>query len=282
MNKKLELFLIELIPYKPWRKILKNNIKQVKEISVYEKLFGDLNKTFSEENNLKLTDDILEVNGVQFKTVQNSYGIAESFGREDYNFGGLDHCIFIDIGANIGDSSLYAASQNHVDFVYAFEPFLNTYRYLEENIRLNERLAHKIFPFNYALGKENKTIEIYSSDDINESAVNSIAPFFIEEHKIVRDKLTQIEIKKSSEVIKDIIKKYPDKNIVLKIDVEGGEYEIIESLNQEGLFSYIKIIFIEWHYKGYHDLTAILEQYGFIWFHEKFHKDFGFIRAYRM
>lgn len=281
MNEKLELFLTKLVPYKRWRRILRNGIRELNRTTVYDRLFGDLNKMFSEENNVKLADNILEVNGIKFKTIQNSYGIAESFGRGDYEFGGLAHCVFVDIGANIGDSSLYAASRENVDFVYAFEPFPNTYKYLEENVRLNERLADKIFLFNYALGKENKAMELYSSDDINASAVNSIAPFFIDEHKISRDKLTQITVKNSSEVLKDIIQKYPDKNIVLKIDVEGGEYDIVESLDKEGVFSQIKAVFIEWHYKGFQDIAAVLEKYGFVWFHERFDRDFGLIRAYR-
>jgi hypothetical protein len=38
-----------------------------------------------------------------------------------------------------------------------------------------------------------------------------------------------------------------DKSIVLKLDVEGAEYSILEDMRRSNIFDKIKILHVEWH-----------------------------------
>lgn len=87
-------------------------------------------------------------------------------------------------------------------------------------------------------------------------------------------------IKKSSEILSSLFDKHQEEKFVLKLDIEGAEYDVLEDLHQSGLLSKVSVIMLEWHYKGYKEITSILEQNGFVWFHEMLGKDFGFLRAY--
>lgn len=281
MNQRLELFLTKFIFIQKWRKILRKEIKKGTVFTVYDKLFGDYKKMLSPcEKNVKIYDDYIEVFGIKFKKMSELGGVGESFGRRDYEFGGIKNCVFVDVGANIGDSALYAASQPHMDCVYAYEPFPSTFDYLKSNIALNAELEKKIFAFPYGWGGENKEMEISYCDDINVSAVNSVCDFFNEKQEHVRAKQTKLSIKNSSEILSSLLEKHQDKNFVLKLDIEGAEYEVLENLNKNGLLAKVDIVILEWHYRGYKQITEMLEQNGFVWFHEVLDKDFGLLRAY--
>lgn len=60
----------------------------------------------------------------------------------------------LDIGANIGDTSLFICSFSNAQ-VQAIEPMRQYFDYLQKNISRNS-LEKKIFPFNLALVSENK------------------------------------------------------------------------------------------------------------------------------
>lgn len=283
MNEKSELFLTKFVPYKRWRKFLRQKIRDSYKYSFCETFFGDLKEIMLPyKNDVKVYDGYVEICGIKLKKMNNYAGIAESFGRRDYEFGGIKNCVFVDVGANIGDSSLYAASQPHMDCVYAYEPFPSTFDYLKSNIALNAELEKKIFAFPFGWGAENKEMEIFCCEDINVSAINSVCGFFNEKHKHKNTKQVKLLIKNSSEILSSLLEKHQDKNFVLKLDIEGAEYDVLEDLHQSGLLSKVSVIMLEWHYKGYKEITSILEQNGFVWFHEMFGKDFGFIRAYRV
>jgi hypothetical protein len=67
-------------------------------------------------------------------------------------------------------------------------------------------------------------------------------------------------------VFKGITSDYPDIDIVAKIDCEGSEYEILDSLAATGQLGQIKIIMMEWHNKGPDALVKHLQDFGFIIF----------------
>lgn len=59
----------------------------------------------------------------------------------------------LDIGANIGNHSLFFATVMHPEKVYSFEPIKETYDILQTNIKING-LSNIIIPFNVACGAE--------------------------------------------------------------------------------------------------------------------------------
>lgn len=226
-------------------------------------------------------EDYLEFEGIKFLKMVNLIGFFEVFSRSDYEFGGLKDCIFIDVGANTADSTLYAASKEHISSVYAYEPFPEVYKVAKVNLELNPRLAEKVKLYNYGWFDKNKRITTTEVNNINASAVNTIIPELAEIIKHEQCHEVELEIHRSSDVLKEIIKQHSNNPIVLKMDIEGAEYECVKDIDKAGLLKKIDIVFMEWHIKGYKQITDILEKNGFIWFNEKLSGNSGFIRAYR-
>jgi FkbM family methyltransferase len=62
--------------------------------------------------------------------------------------------VYIDIGASIGNHTLFFAMVKQARMVLAFEPYLPSYEHLEENLKLNQ--LKNVYTFNVALGSEDK------------------------------------------------------------------------------------------------------------------------------
>ncbi|MHB8545755.1 MAG: FkbM family methyltransferase [Nitrosotalea sp.] len=153
--------------------------------------------------------------------------------------------IVIDIGANIGDSSIYFALKGSKR-VIALEPFPKNYEMAKKNIELNN-VSDKIDLFLAGCSDGNDFLIV---DPNLNSGVDS---------KIIESKNgLQIPITTLNKIVKDY---KVDKNSILKIDCEGCEYDVILSASFETLQSFSNI-FIEYHY-GYKDLKKKLEESGF-------------------
>lgn len=226
-------------------------------------------------------DDHLEFKGIKFSKMVNLIGFFEIFSRKDYEFGGLEDCIFVDVGANIGDSALYAASSSNITKVYAYEPFPKACELAQVNISMNPELSKKIELHQYGWFSRNLKDKIAEIDDINASAVNTVVSDFAQTMKRERSNEVEIELHKSSEVLNDIINNHKTNPIVLKMDIEGAEYECVKDIDNAGLFNYIDIVFIEWHLHGHDKITNVLTKNGYVWFNENLSTNTGFIRAYK-
>lgn len=285
VSNKLTMTIIKLLTHFCRDKQQKKDIRLFFEKGCSLAYFDSLQNNFSrmlaaEENNFQKGEKVTSVQGISFYTESLNGGIYEIFGRRDYEFGGLKNCIFVDVGANIGDSALYAALQVHVDYVHAYEPFPVTYGFLQENVALNPVLQKKISVYSYGWSNQERETEVSYCDDNYNSAGNSVCGFFYENQPFSKEKKAVLSLKKASDILSSLMERHKDKEIVLKIDIEGAEYDVLEDLHQNRLLSKVSVIMLEWHYKGYKEITSILEQNGFVWFHEVLDKDFGLIRAY--
>ena len=123
--------------------------------------------------------------------------------------------LFVDIGANIGLMSIFAANiVKENGLVVSFEPNPETNQILKENISLNNISNIKVEP--YALGNECEQRKIYDNFKVNRGAASLIHP----------QVLTQ-----SYDVNVTTFSKYFDymQNIsLIKIDVEGYELKVLE------------------------------------------------------
>ena len=164
-----------------------------------------------------------------FKGAINNGDLAEVFGAEEFKNLRMKHDTVVDIGANIGDSSVYFA----IEFgkVYAIEPFPSSFKYIPINAKING-LEDKIVPLNFAVGPSSNYI--YISDEI-ENSTNLTA------------NKTQGTFKVKVVTLSEIVKEYfIPKQSLLKIDCEGCEYEIFNSVKKETLNVFDEII-IECH-----------------------------------
>ena len=166
---------------------------------------------------------------------------------------------------NVGMASLYFASRPDVTSVHAFEPFVQTYEQGLRNFALNkEELASKIRSHNFGLGQETTTLSIgYDYENKGRAGI-----FGTER---IRDALkspefVDVEICSVVEEISNVLNSDRCEPVVIKMDAEGAEYGLIDSLLPILGNSRIKIMMIEWHFKGPDAINKVLTAAGFTTF----------------
>jgi FkbM family methyltransferase len=140
--------------------------------------------------------------------------------------------LYFDIGANVGNWS--KSNINLCDKIISIEASHNTFKILEKNCKNNK----KIIILNYAVCNNNcNDITFY---DCQKSPLSTINKDWLTNEKSRFNNQKYIEITCKTITIDKLIEKFglPD---LIKIDVEGGEYECIVSLNQK-----INLICFEW------------------------------------
>jgi FkbM family methyltransferase len=173
--------------------------------------------------------------------------------------------IIVDIGANIGSFSLYAAQQG-ASKVYAYEPCEEAYHTLCKNIKSND-LESIIIPFNCALGG-NSGKEWFS---IHSSPYNKLHTTNITDSP----ELKEIPVITLNTAITTNNIQHID---ILKIDCEGAEFDIIPSINQEQLKK-IQSICLEYHNDPKSRIINYLELNRFILeYQEKYNINVGILR----
>lgn len=133
--------------------------------------------------------------------------------------------IILDIGANIGITSLWLNRQFPDAKIYSFEPMPDNFAILRKNIAGIENIQ----AFNYALGNINDELDVFANVD-----ENNLGGFSIYQRDNDTDNLgTQttavgkMRIRKVDEVLAELGIKSID---LLKIDTEGAEYDILTSI----------------------------------------------------
>jgi len=161
----------------------------------------------------------------------------------------------IDIGASTADSSIYYAL-NRAQNVYAVEPMKESFDIALQNVRLNN-LERRVHLINAALSSKSGQIELTVSSK-NPNA-NSICPTeTIKKAGINFDSKRLVD----SITLENIVSQYNISKIkLLKMDCEGCEYEVLQTLDVE-MFSIIDNIILEFH-DGVKFLAGLLEKQGY-------------------
>lgn len=133
--------------------------------------------------------------------------------------------IMIDVGAHIGSLSLIAANKvGETGKVLAFEPSPKFFAILQKNISLNN-LTERIKSYQVALGNSEGTV--YLNEAVNDDTTNHIA-------------------KSGTPVPSNTLDAYTqnlDAIHLLKIDVEGYEYEVLSGA--QSTLKKTKVVYIE-------------------------------------
>ncbi len=161
-------------------------------------------------------------------------------------------CI-IDCGSNIGLSVLYFKKILPTAKILAFEPGIQTFKILEENVKQNE--LTNISLFNFALSDAEGEIEFYknsvSSGSLNMSIIKSSNV----------NTLEKVNSKKLSRSITEEIE-------MLKIDVEGAEFRILKDLIETNTINFVSNMIIEFHTHlseiSIHEFTAKIKACDFV------------------
>lgn len=168
-------------------------------ISKEDEVFEHLNSMESIKNQYKLPYDLYEDS--VFKYNHGLKYVPQNVIKS------LDNKDFLDCGAHIGDSALMFTRNYYPNKIYSFEPILDNYNFLLENIKLNN--LKKVIPINKGLGEKSCTVRIHSlgpSSRVSEDGNAKIEIITIDE--FVSEKNSSVGL--------------------IKIHVEGYELEVLK------------------------------------------------------
>jgi len=191
------------------------------------------------------------------------YTLREVYCDAVYRFHPTRDCVVLDIGANVGVSSLFFAEMQRVRQIISYEPFAPTYAELLGNMALNPELRAKIMPVNAGVAREAATLSVDYCP--SHSTIASVAgPLVIGAHdRLVKE---TIRLHAAVEVVREVRQRHPQLDLIAKVDCEGSEYDILEAWEAAGSLGEISAILLEWHLRGPAPLTAILQRNGYICF----------------
>ncbi len=207
-----------------------------------------------------------QINGLKFKIndKEELFILTEVFVEGSYNLivPTEKKITLIDIGMNVGITTLFYASKLNVERVFSFEPFVPTFNMALDNFKLNELYAAKVEKNNFGLSKEDSNMTVtYSTQDKGRMGVNG---FPKESNRNAEDlSKQQIILKSASAEFLRIKQSLNDHFVVCKIDCEGAEYEIIDSLHETSQLSLPDVYFIEWHYKSPATIISMLTEHRY-------------------
>lgn len=195
------------------------------------------------------------VNGLKFYAQIGDAGIVPNiyfklFDFEDSKFildTLSDKDVFVDVGANVGHFSMLAASKKSI--VYAFEPVPTTFDKLKKNIELN---SLKVYMFNKGVGADNGVLKFSTERGVMNSVV-------YDSNIVSKD----IEVVSLDFELKTI------NPTMIKIDVEGYEWFVLQGANEILKNVELKYILIELNESGAQflikdeDIHQLLLQNGF-------------------
>ena len=149
--------------------------------------------------------------------------------------------IGIDCGANVGGITENILKE--CDEVYAFEPNPHAFKALQDKFKNNLNVTC----FNKAVLDRNDTVKLYFHENSDQNEVHWSTGSSLLEFKgnVSKDKFSEVEAVDLCEFIDSLNSKIE----ILKIDVEGVEYEIINKLIDTGLIYNIAKVFVELHAK---------------------------------
>lgn len=189
----------------------------------------------------KKFNTIVERDKIELKTLDDAWGTyREIFIDKYYEYKNIKvkkDDVVVDIGANYGFFSL-SALHNGAKKVYSIEPFPKAFECLTANLAKYDNSVIINVAIDKETGKSN--FDVFNTFVQNQIAESSDIP----------EKSTG-RIVVDSYNINELIQKYSIEHInYLKIDCEGGEYALFETIDDSYLANHVDKIIMELHYFG--------------------------------
>jgi FkbM family methyltransferase len=147
--------------------------------------------------------------------------------------------IFLDCGANRGQSIVYAKKQFGDDIeIYSFEAVTILYNKLIDKWKDDP----KVHLYNLAVWDKQDKVKIYISTEWSDASTLYLDKF---DRKIDEQLYNEVDSIDLSEFIKNNFTS--EDYIILKVDIEGAEYDVLYHLAQTGVMSYLNELWGEWH-----------------------------------
>ena len=193
------------------------------------------------------------------RSAMDVWSVKETFFDQFYTRYSLpvqDGWTVVDVGAGIGDFSIFAAQANPSGMVYAFEPFPDSYALLIQNLAENQ--VENVHAFQKAIWSKGGELEL---------DLSSGEPLqFTSQDKLATEKPADV-INIEALPLEQVISAENLESIdLLKMDCEGAEYEILFGAQPQTL-AQIERIILEYHdldqNRNHSALAAYLEEQGY-------------------
>ena len=208
------------------------------------------------------------------------WSVKETFLDQFYTLYGeaiMDGWTIVDVGAGVGDFSLYAGYGRPKAVVYALEPFEESYRLFMENLTLNA--VDNVVTFQLALWGQSGDLALDLSGgeplQISSQGIGQTPDF------------TGLDVVQALSLHDFLKSERIDRVDLMKMDCEGAEYEILMQAPRE-VHEKIDRVIMEYHdlskVKNHQVLTAFFEELGYHvrCVENKVHEDIGYLFAARI
>ena len=183
------------------------------------------------ERGWRCEDGYWEKGGVKFAHMHVE--IIGTFDDEEYGVVDVKGKQVVDVGAFVGDTSIYFALKG-AERVYAIEPHPLAYEELVRNVSLN-RLQGKVVPLNLAISYVEEYISIPPDLTVSTTPATLLRG----------PSKGRAGLKVRAKRLGDVVREYGIKPDVLKMDCEGCEYDVI--LRDYDAVSRFEQVMFEYH-----------------------------------
>ena len=234
--------------------------KNLKKIPIIKRVYPSLIKMFYKNKKIKFKFFGLNLEGNFSEPMDKEIFLFNNYENLQIEF--LINNIkkynlkyFIDIGANSGIYSLVVGNQFHKIKIKSFEPVKKTIIKFKKNLRLNKKLKNiKLYKF----GLSNKNSKLLMKAKIRDGYIQSSGYGVVKKE----DNLKNLHIENNIFKIGDSIIKLKNRDISVKIDAEGHEYEVLQGLKK--LLNYNRIFLqIEIFDKNFNKINKYLKKQKF-------------------
>ncbi|HEB87427.1 MAG TPA: FkbM family methyltransferase [Gammaproteobacteria bacterium] len=195
-------------------------------------------------------------NRIFFKQKKLEYWVPEE----------INPSVILDIGGNIGTTSVYFSNRFPRAKIYTFEPVVDNYKLLEKNATNSPNIS----TFNVGLGDHDGEIDIYECNEEGNTGGFSIYELDVDKSK------------KQTIILKNANKILADNNItqvdLIKIDTEGAEYDILTTIDKNTIAK-TKWICGELHGHKDFELLGYLSEWFDIGINKKLYNRLSFFHA---
>lgn len=195
----------------------------------------------------------LKIEGIEgdyvFETIREKNNFYENELLNKWKRYLSDSKVVFDVGANLGNHTLFWAKKLNTDVIYSFEPYIPNFERLLHNVQNN--LLDNVYPINKAIGKKEgyTCVKEFHEDNYGGTTLNE-------------------EIQSEGEIevitIDSFVKEKKIESVdFIKIDTEGYEVSVLDGA-QKTISKYYPDLWIEVNSQTFQEIMNRLEQLEYI------------------
>jgi len=197
---------------------------------------------------------LVQVDGVRCyaESADDAIVLHEIFGERLYDFHIPGPHFIVDCGLNLGYATLFFLGRYDAE-VWAYELVPSTAKLAVRNLSLNPDLASRATVHEVGLADRDDRLSI----GVDPARRPGSGLFRHESGGHICHE--NVEVRDAADVFSEIVAARGERSLVLKLDVEGAEYEILGRLAETGQIAEIRLLMMEWHYRHGKDPQEIVD-----------------------